>query len=485
MIAVLWTIPEQSGNKPGVWNELLIANLTLSARDSNVNRPPRQPVRDSFRKPEAPAASFRRRQNGSNQRGGPAGTLGMMESLVTWESIALFPHPCRILQLGRSKHAGLRVIHTVSISPASHSRSMSSLKVDGDSLFILVTAPWCSTNLLRRSLWLGPHQIPDCCETRPKYPEISNVISAESIAARRPTTSTHVDTMHLSLLALPVSVGIRATQALLQTVSADNLAADLSWDDFSAVPGANATGHFIFDTVNSPRTGSIRGIAMVRAMSRILARRHVTLCAGHNIIPGTVPAGTLLYHGRPDSNVPRVPDWTATGSEHAYHLCGLPPDNATITGCCQLTFAATRPLKVLYFDGSSTANMEEWGNDGYAGVGAGAAPGFDVSELIDFEIVRAGSSHNRYPGETRIALDLSRLISFYDTDLVPPLIPYHASLERRDHRVHNISAPDLRALTARLHAVLLDSAASTGKRCTVWWSTDTQSASSSSTPSST
>ncbi|KAJ7669644.1 hypothetical protein B0H17DRAFT_1162226 [Mycena rosella] len=296
-------------------------------------------------------------------------------------------------------------------------------------------------------------------------------------------------------------------------------------------------GHLIFDTVNS----------LLQHWPNTRYRN------GHNIIPGTVPAGTLLYHGRPDSNIPTVPDWTATDPEHAYPFCGLPADNATITGCWQLTFAVMRPLKVLYFDGSSAANMEEggtmdaqdllawehvdpmrwaydrerlealcaWGSqfgiDGYvrmeedfevmlcdftAGVellsaellaalwdtsrfrnpgaraalrstayhnspsspiwtnNSGAAPGLGVSELINFESVRAGSWHNRYPGETRIVLDLSRLISFYDTDLVPSLIPYRASLERWDHRVHNISAPDLRALTTRLRAVLSDPAAS-------------------------
>ncbi|KAI6021959.1 hypothetical protein EDC04DRAFT_2901166 [Pisolithus marmoratus] len=40
-----------------------------------------------------------------------------------------------------------------------------------------------------------------------------------------------------------------------------------------------------------------------------------------------------------------------------------------------------------------------------------------------FEVIYAGSWHNRYPGETRIQLDLSGLVSFYDTELVPSLVP--------------------------------------------------------------
>ncbi|KAJ7687852.1 hypothetical protein B0H17DRAFT_1203376 [Mycena rosella] len=69
-------------------------------------------------------------------------------------------------------------------------------------------------------------------------------------------------------------------------------------------------------------------------------------------------------------------------------------------------------------------------------------------------MVRAGSWHNRNPGEMRIALDLSWLVSSYDTVLVPSLIPHRAGLERWDHRLQNISSRDLAAVTACLRAVL-------------------------------
>jgi hypothetical protein len=57
--------------------------------------------------------------------------------------------------------------------------------------------------------------------------------------------------------------------------------------------------------------------------------------------------------------VPTIPDWTATDPEHAYNFCGGPRENRTATVCWQLTVVAMRPLKVLYFDGSSAVNMKQ------------------------------------------------------------------------------------------------------------------------------
>ncbi|KAJ7451347.1 hypothetical protein FB451DRAFT_1342758 [Mycena latifolia] len=303
-----------------------------------------------------------------------------------------------------------------------------------------------------------------------------------------------------------------------------------------AGPDINATGHLIFDTVNS----------LLQHWPNTRYRN------GHNIIPGTVPVGTLLYHGRHNSSIPTVPEWVATDPEHSSPFCGAATGNefTGFTGCWHLTFVATRPLKVLYFDGSSGANMKEgtldsqdlvvwgkvdparwrdepgrirdlcaWGKefgvDGYvreimlcdftAGVEllaseslatpwarhntpspSSSAPrsalGFSshfyaipppppispsdpppkndskvepgVAALFMFEVIRAGSWHNRYPGETRVALDLTRLVSFYDTALVPSLVTYRAGLERWDHRLEGISASDLAAVTTRLRAVL-------------------------------
>jgi hypothetical protein len=72
---------------------------------------------------------------------------------------------------------------------------------------------------------------------------------------------------------------------------------------------------------------------------------------GHNIIPGIVAPGTLLYHGRSDPQIPTIPDWTATDPEHSYLFC------RGESNCWHLTLVATRPLQILYFDGSSAAKM--------------------------------------------------------------------------------------------------------------------------------
>lgn len=74
-----------------------------------------------------------------------------------------------------------------------------------------------------------------------------------------------------------------------------------------------------------------------------------------------MPIGTLLYHGTYKNQIPEGPEWIATDPEHAYLFCRTegpskgPTDSAN--GCWQLTLVATRPLKVLYFDGSSAAKM--------------------------------------------------------------------------------------------------------------------------------
>ncbi|KAK0458949.1 uncharacterized protein EV420DRAFT_341001 [Desarmillaria tabescens] len=288
-----------------------------------------------------------------------------------------------------------------------------------------------------------------------------------------------------------------------------------NWD-FNVKPNVNSTSHLIFDTVS----------ALLQHWPNTRYRN------GHNLIPGIVPVGTLLYHGRSDSNLPTVPQWTATDPEHAHPFC-----RGTLeTGCWQLTLIATRPLNVLYFDGSSAAKMKggpmdtqdivawrklvpEWmfnesrrladlclwgqkfGLDGFvrmemdfeimlcdftAGVdvvsflnlvsngrgpgrggpgGPGGPPGKDpkgppppdslstdpsASAGAFSEVVHSGSWHNRYPGETRIQLDLARMVSFYDTSLVPSLVPYRFNQERWFHHLEGISDDDISAVMDRL-----------------------------------
>jgi hypothetical protein len=83
-----------------------------------------------------------------------------------------------------------------------------------------------------------------------------------------------------------------------------------------------------------------------------------TCSLGHNIVPGSIPTGTLLYHGATskDFELPPGPEWVATDPEHSYLFCRDEPGHSQ-QGCWHLTLATTRPLKVIYFDGNSAAKL--------------------------------------------------------------------------------------------------------------------------------
>ena len=72
-------------------------------------------------------------------------------------------------------------------------------------------------------------------------------------------------------------------------------------------------------------------------------------------MPGTIPIGTLLYHGTIREEIPDTPEWTAFDPEHSYLFCFFRPEDST--GCWHLTLITTRPLRVLYFDGNSAAKF--------------------------------------------------------------------------------------------------------------------------------
>lgn len=65
---------------------------------------------------------------------------------------------------------------------------------------------------------------------------------------------------------------------------------------------------------------------------------------GHTIVPGTIAPGTLLYHGRTRAaSAPSGPEWVSFDPEHSYMF-----------GRVMHTYVVgDKPLKVLYFDGSS------------------------------------------------------------------------------------------------------------------------------------
>ena len=62
--------------------------------------------------------------------------------------------------------------------------------------------------------------------------------------------------------------------------------------------------------------------------------------------------------------------------------------------------------------------------------------------------------HNTFPGETRVILDLTRLISFYDTDLFPSLTDARFGQERWEHRLQGLVAFDFKSLQTRIREVV-------------------------------
>ena len=287
-------------------------------------------------------------------------------------------------------------------------------------------------------------------------------------------------------------------------------------------------------------------------------------------MPGTVPIGTLLYHGTYKEEVPTEPEWTAMDPELSYLFCRSDPTNSSASGYWHLTLVATRPLKVLYFDGSSAAKMPsgpldsqdiviwgevrpdrtldernrinelcDWGRefeldgfmrsvrlfrvlysvadsdlqngDGFVScvrdlshyfpltrtadkdrfseimlcdftrgveivsflnIQPGAdkwlhsapsnqpgsepelPPGDGTSYALQYRVIEAGMWHNAFPGETRINLDLTRLVSFYDTNLFPSLTDARFGQERWEHRLQGLVALDLKSFQTRIREVV-------------------------------
>lgn len=70
-------------------------------------------------------------------------------------------------------------------------------------------------------------------------------------------------------------------------------------------------------------------------------------------------------------------------------------------------------------------------------------------------VVEAGSWHNNVPGETRIHLDYTRLISFYDTALFPSLVRAREGKSRLEHRLEGLSKADAIVLRNKLEEAVL------------------------------
>ncbi|KAF9073661.1 hypothetical protein BDP27DRAFT_288822 [Rhodocollybia butyracea] len=108
-----------------------------------------------------------------------------------------------------------------------------------------------------------------------------------------------------------------------------------SWD-LNEVLTENTTAQWIF----SSASGLLQSNPNIRYRN------------GHSIVPGIVRAGTLLYHGRNDSNSPTTPEWFAFNTEVSYMFCQVLSINSPGAGAWHHTFRVTRPLRILYFDGA-------------------------------------------------------------------------------------------------------------------------------------
>ncbi|KAG6915814.1 hypothetical protein DXG01_009688 [Tephrocybe rancida] len=86
----------------------------------------------------------------------------------------------------------------------------------------------------------------------------------------------------------------------------------------------------------------------------------------------------------------------------------------------------------------------------------------DDNGRMDTAVLESGSWHNHYPGDPRIQLDFSRLVSFYDTELVPSLIPSRLNQTRFEHRLENISLHDSEAVMKVISGVLARPSKSSG-----------------------
>ncbi|KAG8213367.1 hypothetical protein J3R82DRAFT_11858 [Butyriboletus roseoflavus] len=171
---------------------------------------------------------------------------------------------------------------------------------------------------------------------------------------------------------------------------------------------------------------------------------------------------------------PPGPEWVATDPEHFYSSAGmgsiipskdagtshsLPRDLSKSVGdsgwkwICEQSFVHVSASlngfsEVMLCDFTSGVRVVSFANLVRGGVIRPTTP-------VVFEAMIVGSWHNRFPGETRIQLDLAGLVSFYDTQLASSLIAFRAGQERWDHRVGNISQEDFSAVKSRLEAFLI------------------------------
>ncbi|KAI0033516.1 hypothetical protein K488DRAFT_47566 [Vararia minispora EC-137] len=289
----------------------------------------------------------------------------------------------------------------------------------------------------------------------------------------------------LAAVSVPFTLAIRRDAQSTFSIDAEH-------SDWDKTPHSDVTGNLIFNSV----------VDVLQLWPNSLHRH------GHSLVAATIPAGTVLYHGRSRETVPDEPDWLAFDFEHAYLFAR--GNNGHV-----LSFMTSRALKIVYIDGAGAAKIDDGSMDSQDIIAwRGVHPEYTwkererirelckwasgvhidgfVRQEFHFELMQcdfsdgldlitsldvvpsaggprgwkgslptasfeqatvAGKWHDRLPGETRVQVDLSGFVSFYDPALTS-LVEARRGQRRAQHRLLNISTADIDTKMAELENVL-------------------------------
>ncbi|KAJ4493378.1 hypothetical protein C8R41DRAFT_882444 [Lentinula lateritia] len=149
-------------------------------------------------------------------------------------------------------------------------------------------------------------------------------------------------TIFISLLQSSSAVYQQSLSAASTFVSTELQRSDDDWD-LNKPLTSNSTANLVFATISS----------LLQSAPNLRYRN------GHTLVPGIIRSGTLLYHGRGDSNIPTM-EWVAFDPEASYIFCKLYGQSQS---CWLHTFRVERFLRILYFDGSSAAKIGDGAMD--------------------------------------------------------------------------------------------------------------------------
>ena len=85
-------------------------------------------------------------------------------------------------------------------------------------------------------------------------------------------------------------------------------------------------------------------------------------------------------------------------------------------------------------------------------------PGFQRRIAPLFRVMESGSWHNQYPGDPRVKLDYSRMISFYDSNMFPSLQVTRTGKGRLNHSLEGITPSDVLQFSLHLDELLKNDA---------------------------